>query len=163
VSSESVGKMAFIKLLNRYETHHGFQYKTGYNEDFRRWTPNDGPGGIYFCEERDAWMWVALYASHLEYVRPVSLPRDAKFVKLSRGKWKASAVVLGPRISISDWLATQSENQVYKCLVHNPYLLTKVHQTEDLCLHVLTHNKYSYRFIENKTPRLILRAIIGNT
>jgi len=153
--------MAFIKLLSRSMNHNGLQYQAGYVQDFRKFEPTTtcGPGGIYFCEEKHAYMWTALYGTDLEYVCTVSLPREAQVAKVGRGKWKADAVILGPPIPISYWLASVDQELAFNCILHNPYLLTKVPQTEDLCVRVLQYNKYAYKYIREKTSRVLRVAI----
>src|SRR5579872_1105985 len=86
----------FVKLTNRSENHHGLQFKTGLNIDFRKFHPEGHckPGGIYFCEFSNLYNWLN-YKSNDEmvYYRYVTIPDDANIYN-EGNKFKADKLLL---------------------------------------------------------------------
>jgi hypothetical protein len=88
----------YWKITNEDEWHHGLQYQDGRVDDTVPFCDDLGescvPGGIYFTDTAN----VLGYLAYGPWVREVTVPDDAQVVEdPSGGKWRASAVVLGPR------------------------------------------------------------------
>jgi Ankyrin repeats (3 copies) len=82
-----------IKLLRTGRTHHGYTYTEGLNVCTQPW--DDGectPGGLYACELRHIFCWIALYPDITE-VAWVDVPADARLARFNT-KIKASSLVL---------------------------------------------------------------------
>ena len=84
---------ALIKLLRTGRRHYDHTYTEGLNVCTHPW--NDGhctPGGLYACELRHLFAWIALYDDITE-VAWVDVPADAHVVRFPT-KTKATALVL---------------------------------------------------------------------
>jgi hypothetical protein len=69
------------------------------------------------------WLW--LYAGDLGWVRQVTVPDNVVLIH-SKGEacWKAHEVVLGPRVSIKDWLAEKPEVSI-AAATYNPWAIRR--------------------------------------
>jgi hypothetical protein len=91
----------YFKITNEAENHHGLQYHDGLVEDnlpFKR-EGSCVPGGIYFADLE----YIPYYFEYGVYIREVTIPPDAEFVKDPSGsKYRSSKVILGPRKHLKD-------------------------------------------------------------
>lgn len=81
----------WIRLLNAAMNHNGFQYVEGLNKDHLQFNPiaECGPGGLYFCEEKDIRHWLSDHT----LMADVEIPEDAQ-VSHMQAKSKADKIIL---------------------------------------------------------------------
>ncbi len=129
----------FVKLIRHSEVHNGVRMTEGLVVDPEEWTPDECEGGgIHFCRPQDLAKWYDLYED-LAWVRTVTVPDDAKFIEFEN-KAKASAVVLGPRRTIKEYVATWTQEQCRHALPLDSRLLCEMsaaQRTEELCLYAM--------------------------
>jgi len=96
----------FIKIFNRDDCHHGFQFHDGLNVDTVPFNPNGTcqPGGLYFTTKKH----VCEFLDFGSFVREVTVPDDAIVYHEDR-KSKADRLFLHERRSLAeaetwDWL-----------------------------------------------------------
>lgn len=96
--------MRYLKVTNAEECHHGFQYHDGFNKDIIPFEPKGScvPGGLYFTDHRN----IHRYYIYGVWVREVELPTthpEFQMVEDPRGgKWRASCIGLGKKVSLLD-------------------------------------------------------------
>jgi len=93
--------MTYLKITNAEENHNGLQYHDGLVEDIVPFESEGSccAGGIYFTTPE----YICGYLGFGVNVREVTVPEDAQMVKDPEGnKWRASAVILGPKRSLSE-------------------------------------------------------------
>ncbi len=93
----------WVRLTNKDECHHGFQYKTGLNENTKPFkAETDFEDGLYFCLQEDAYHWAHVTQHH---IRSVVIPEsesandntDLIVVDFDKHKAKAHKFELGER------------------------------------------------------------------
>ena len=156
----------YYKLLRQSEIHYGYQFHDGLNVDPKPWTTKIcSAGGFYFCNEEHIWQWAYLYNNSedtLGWIRSVELPADALFQMEPKNKFKANKIILGPRVSVEDFLLMKPE-RVKAALTHDGMLLRYVkEQTHDLCLLAIKQNSDSIQYVKEQTIDLCLIAIEQN-
>lgn len=89
----------YFKITNEEENHHGLQYYDGLVKDNLPFAREGScvPGGIYFTDLK----FIPFYFTYGVYIREVTVPPDAEFVK-DNDKYRASKVILGPRRHLKD-------------------------------------------------------------
>jgi ankyrin repeat protein len=89
----------YFKITNEEENHHGLQYRDGLVKDNLPFAREGScvPGGIYFTDLK----FIPFYFTYGVYIREVTVPPDAEFVK-DNDKYRASKVILGPRRHLKD-------------------------------------------------------------
>jgi ankyrin repeat protein len=93
--------MTYLKITNAKENHFGLQYHDGLVKDIVPFDTKESycPGGIYFTTPDH----ICEFLYFGENVREVTVPEDAQMVEcFIRGMFRASAVVLGPKRSLSE-------------------------------------------------------------
>ena len=98
---KAAGVGPLIKLTNESEVHNGFAFHTGENIDTVPFSPSGtcSPGGIYFCEMKNAPEYFHYNGSAMKFYRSVTLSDDAR-VYVEDKKMKADKVTLGERQEI---------------------------------------------------------------
>jgi len=88
-----------VKFLNGNMIHFGFEWKEGLNVDKLAFNDREtcGPGGLYFCNMKNAPEWVR----DKQLVADVTLPDDAKIVVMY-DKFKADKVIISNVRPIDD-------------------------------------------------------------
>ena len=90
-----------IKLLRKGRTHFDHTYTEGLNVCTQPWDYGDcTPGGLYACELRHLFVWIALYSDITE-VAWVDVPADALVARFDT-KIKASKLVLTGFMPVED-------------------------------------------------------------
>jgi hypothetical protein len=99
VNAANLGPL--VKLTSKDENHHGFVFATGENRDTHVFCPYAicSAGGLYFCKMADAAMWFDYSHEYMHFIRPVTLPDDAR-VYIEKNKMKADKFILGEREEI---------------------------------------------------------------
>jgi hypothetical protein len=105
--AEFTGGMPFYKVLNQFEEHNGFAYKTGLNVDIMSFNPRSSctPGGLYFARED-----ILNFLGYGPWLREVTIPEDAKVYRDPANletKWKADKIILGERRKITADIAIE--------------------------------------------------------
>lgn len=93
------GGVKFWKITSGDEKHHGFQYVTGLNIDSVPFSPEDDClSGLHFTSTEYVTKWSNIYTRDDDmWIRPVTIPDDAKVVVYSNWKIKADRIILGPK------------------------------------------------------------------
>jgi hypothetical protein len=92
-----LGKRKLYKFTNKEENHNGFQYQTKHNtldEKKEKFNPTGecSAGGLYFTEEKYAYIW----RNNNTYCRNVTIPNSA-LVYVEHQKFKTNEFILGER------------------------------------------------------------------
>jgi len=107
--NEAYPDIDLVKLTNKKEIHHGFQFTDGLNIDTFKFNSevDCSPGGIYFVEKVYASEWIH-YITYFESkmmsnIRKVTIPNDARVYiepHYCQCKIKADKIILAPKEAI---------------------------------------------------------------
>lgn len=110
---------ALIKITAANECHNGLQFVDGTVVDPLPWsTKHCAAGGIYFCRAAHARRWVGMYGVG-SWVRTVRVPPHARLQHEPYDKYKASTVILGPRVPMREWLLALPRPLLWEWLRHD--------------------------------------------
>ena len=121
-----------VKLTNATECHHGFQFKTGLNEDTIPFNPYNEcePGGIYFTDIDNIAKWLNYGTDDMKYCRVVTLEPYSR-VYIEHDKFKADRFILGERIEIKDLPCWSDNDYCMNAVKKNVDSLDYIHDIND--------------------------------
>jgi hypothetical protein len=154
----NINGVEFYKILNEKEYHHGFQYKDGLNIDTNEFnTEKCSAGGLYFCEKQ----YIGLYIGYGIYIRKVSIPNDAR-ISIEDNKFKADKIILGERLSLTDFFSNQTYEFNLAAVKQNGMALQYINtpnQTDEICVSAITQNCDAIQHVITKTFELYKVAV----
>lgn len=169
--------MTYVKLIRKNCTHHGLVLRPGLNcllphETFDP-RPECGPGGLYFCEEKDVENWCFLYKDEIGYIATVRLCADSKLVKMKH-KLKTDRFILGqfqpitaeqliPNIGwLLKWIAQPTHELCLAAVQQDGWALSvvpKQFKTFAVCLAAVRHTGCALQHVPEATPVLCYAAV----
>ncbi len=170
-----------VKVAKR-TPHNGVEMREGRVEDPLPFDPDPtcGPGGIYFCRERDVGRWIDFYEDKAAAVFDVTLDDDEPVIEVGNDKLKSHAVTLSNRRSIWDnqelclaavqqkgcalqYVKEQTPEICLAAVRENGYALHYVNeQTPEICMASVQRSGYTLEYVENQTPDICLAAVQQN-
>jgi hypothetical protein len=150
----------FFKLTIQSELHNGYQFKTGLNQDTKRFNPTGScqAGGIYFCSYDMIPKWINYNNKICVYYREVHIPDNAQ-VYIELDKFKADILVLSEKQYIWD-----NQDLIKKIIESIPLYIQCVDiQTEELCKLAISKDASALAFIKNQSDEICMMAILRST
>lgn len=114
--SKSKSKI-YYKITNKSEKHNDFQYKNGLNTLIKPFAEDVKaecvPGGLYFSDKQNLHLWYGFGHN----IREVTLPADAKIIKLTK-KYRTNKLIFGKKYK----LYSSIEPKPYKLQITKEYV-----------------------------------------
>ena len=151
--------MVYIKLTTEDGVHNGYQYKEGLNCLDGEFNSEKicGPGGLYFCDEKDIGKWIIYNGKLMHYICDVTLLNDSKLVDMG-DKLKTDKFILQNKRTIWD------DNELCKLAVQKDgYALEFVkEQTEEICKLAVQNFGNSLYYVKEQTEEICILAVRQN-
>jgi hypothetical protein len=151
----------FYKLTNQLETHNGFKYTDGLNNDTILFNPygSCSPGGLYFTEYDKIPLWINYANQSMCYIREVIIPYDAR-IYIEENKIKTNKFYLSPRKLIEEFEGWDNHEYCLSAVKLNGFALEYVkEQTEEICLAAVNKNGRALQYIKEQTDEICLQAV----
>jgi len=161
--SELYPTTKFYKITLQRETHNGFLFETGLNIDDVQFNPTGEcrPGGIYFTEFNKIPKWID-YRSDLHWIREVTFDEYSQ-IYIEKNCFKTDRIILGERMSISDFYKDIDEKTILKHLSINGNLLKFIeNQTDEMCIIACINSGLALQYVKNQTHETCLIACTKN-
>jgi hypothetical protein len=149
----------FVKLTNETEIHNKFEFKTGLNDDTKKFDASDEckAGGIYFCELSKFLMWIKYKRTECIYYRLIDIPYDA-CVCISNDKYKTNKLILSERKLI--W---NDERMCEIAIKQSKIMLCCIKQQEnEICKITVKQDGHMLEFVKNQTDEICKIAVAQN-
>ena len=170
--------MVYVKLTTGDGVHNGYQYKEGLNCLNGKFNSKKicGPGGLYFCDEKDIGKWISYSDKVMHYIWDVTLLDDSKLVDMGN-KLKTDKFILQNKRTIWDnnelcKLAVQKHGWALQFVDHQTDEICKIavkqdghalkhvdHQTEEICKLAVRRNGYSLQYVKDQTEEICKLAV----